>query len=155
MPDITRVCGGCNACCKPFAIPDIGKFTATWCAHCIRGTGCSIYESRPQACRLFQCSWLKGTGEESDRPDRCGFIMNQTAVEVFGRTIEILEMLEIEAGSLQSQRARQIIDHVARGPYVVILRRQVSDTEFQPEVVCRRGFMNDAERADMLRQLQQ
>jgi len=155
MTDIPRACGGCNACCKPFAIPEIGKLTATWCTHCVRGVGCAIYETRPGACRMFACAWLKGVGEGGDRPDRVGFIMNQTGVQVFDRTIEILELLEIDPGSLESPRAKQIVDHVARGPYVVIQRRQVSETEFQPEVVCGRGFLNDAERAEMHRQLQQ
>ena len=29
-----------------------------WCRHCAPSSGCGIYETRPQACRSFECSWL-------------------------------------------------------------------------------------------------
>ena len=153
MQEITRRCGGCNACCKPFAIPDINKHTATWCTHCDRGVGCRIYETRPEACRAFTCAWLTGTGDESDRPDRTGFIMGLFGRKVGERSFEILELLEIESGALETARAKQIVDHVARGGYVVVLRRQVSDTEYQPETVCRHGLLTPDEHAALVRAL--
>ena len=37
------------------------------------GTGCTIYESRPQVCRPFECLWLQQEQIPDDlRPDRCG-----------------------------------------------------------------------------------
>jgi hypothetical protein len=29
-----------------------------WCQHCVKGSGCGIYESRPNECRTFNCQWL-------------------------------------------------------------------------------------------------
>ena len=64
-----RHCGGCTACCRPFAIAAIEKPPNTWCRHCTVGTGCKIYATRPNACRGFACAWLYGAGTETDRPD--------------------------------------------------------------------------------------
>ncbi|MEM6913808.1 MAG: hypothetical protein AAF511_07505, partial [Pseudomonadota bacterium] len=34
----------------------------TWCANCIVGTGCNVYEGRPSPCREFYCQYLKDAG---------------------------------------------------------------------------------------------
>src|SRR5262245_7587478 len=53
-----RSCGGCTLCCKVLGVPALEKPRGTWCSHCERGTGCRIYETRPDACRTFLCGWL-------------------------------------------------------------------------------------------------
>jgi hypothetical protein len=55
-----RACGDCSLCCKLLRIASLGKPVATWCSHCKAGKGCEIYDSRPQDCRDFNCSWLTG-----------------------------------------------------------------------------------------------
>jgi hypothetical protein len=37
---------------------------------------CSIYETRPEACRAYSCAWLHGLGAEQDRPDKCGILID-------------------------------------------------------------------------------
>ncbi len=56
--DSGRSCGACSMCCKLLPIAELGKSHDQWCAHCRPGSGCTIYESRPKACRSFVCSWL-------------------------------------------------------------------------------------------------
>ena len=29
-----------------------------WCPHCLKQGGCSIYDTRPEVCRTFNCEWL-------------------------------------------------------------------------------------------------
>ncbi len=53
-----RSCEGCTMCCKIFGIPELAKPKHEWCAHCAIGSGCKIYETRPQSCRDFVCGWL-------------------------------------------------------------------------------------------------
>ena len=53
-----RACGSCSLCCKLLRIGSLEKPNGTWCSHCKPGKGCLIYESRPQECRDFHCSWL-------------------------------------------------------------------------------------------------
>ena len=62
---MSRECGDCSECCRyelpdshacPFLVPD--------------GKGCGVYERRPPRCHDFLCSWVRGAGDESLRPDR-------------------------------------------------------------------------------------
>jgi hypothetical protein len=52
-------CNGCTACCKVLKIRELEKPAHTWCEHCNIGVGCGIYDSRPEACRVYECLWLK------------------------------------------------------------------------------------------------
>jgi uncharacterized cysteine cluster protein YcgN (CxxCxxCC family) len=55
----SRACGACSLCCKLLPIAELDKPHDRWCAHCRPGAGgCTIYETRPQACRTFNCLWL-------------------------------------------------------------------------------------------------
>jgi hypothetical protein len=71
-----KACGGCTLCCKVMRIDELAKPTGTWCTHCKPGTGCRIYESRPQVCRSFMCLWLLSPelGPEW-RPDRSKLVL--------------------------------------------------------------------------------
>jgi hypothetical protein len=71
-----RACGTCTLCCKVIAVTDFGKLPGVWCAHCIRGKGCGIYETRPADCRTFFCEWMleKGLGPEW-KPERAKFAL--------------------------------------------------------------------------------
>ena len=48
-------------CCKVYRIPDLNKPEGKWCQHCAIGSGCNIYEDRPQQCRDFVCLWMQDT----------------------------------------------------------------------------------------------
>lgn len=77
--DPERPCGGCTACCKVAAVPEIGKPAGKWCEHCAIGSGCKIYAKRPQACRDFYCLWkVMPDFPEELRPDRCGVVWQMT-----------------------------------------------------------------------------
>jgi hypothetical protein len=58
-PANERACGSCTMCCKVYHIPDLNKPEGKWCAHCAIGSGCRIYESRPEQCRSFVCLWMQ------------------------------------------------------------------------------------------------
>jgi hypothetical protein len=53
-----RVCGACSLCCKLVAFFEINKPMGQWCPHCTKSNGCSIYDTRPNECRSFNCGWL-------------------------------------------------------------------------------------------------
>jgi hypothetical protein len=55
----TAGCDGCTVCCKIMGVHELGKPVDTRCAHCAAGVGCTIYETRPQSCRTFDCVWLQ------------------------------------------------------------------------------------------------
>lgn len=71
-----RVCGECGLCCKVVAFPELEKPRGVWCRHYAKGAGCTIHETRPDACRKFFCSWLSHIEFDDEwRPDRAGFFM--------------------------------------------------------------------------------
>ena len=72
-----RECGACNACCRLYEIPALGKPNNVLCDHW-QG-GCAIYETRPDACRAFFYVWRQNaTLDDSWRPDRAGVVIRAT-----------------------------------------------------------------------------
>lgn len=71
-----RACGDCSACCLTHEIPEIKKPAGKPCPHYAPGSGCKIYDRRPQSCSEFRCDWLKGGIIESCRPDRNGVVFD-------------------------------------------------------------------------------
>ena len=56
-------------CCRLPDIPELNKPIDTWCRHADRdgsGTGCKIYDYRPDVCRSFDCAWRQGLGDDHD-----------------------------------------------------------------------------------------
>ena len=86
-----NLCGECNACCS---IPTLeseemewrntikvrNELCDQWCG------GCKIYEQRPQACRNFECLWLRIKKSREDysearRPNEIGFMVSTTTTK--------------------------------------------------------------------------
>jgi hypothetical protein len=64
-----------------------------WCPHVTPGHHrCALYRdpARPSVCRGFQCAWLRGIGEDADRPDKIGAMLsvNRTPGGVVGFVME-------------------------------------------------------------------
>ena len=62
-------------CCKVLKISELEKPGNVWCRHCSIGVGCTIYETRPEPCRVYECLWLKSQRLEKPialelRPDK-------------------------------------------------------------------------------------
>jgi len=53
-------CGSCTLCCTLLEVSEIGKARLAPCPKLRQGVpGCSVYNSRPGACRGFACLWLE------------------------------------------------------------------------------------------------
>lgn len=65
-------CGECSECCRHLIVdsPELTKVAGHLCGACVEAKGCSIYQSRPQVCRSFVCSWQKLPLSSEWRPDR-------------------------------------------------------------------------------------
>lgn len=127
MPDITvtsgRDCGGCTACCKTPDIddPQLKKPLGEWCAHCSVGTGCTIYEKRPAACRDFKCQWLIGMCAEDERPDKVGVILDFVP-EGKGAEWNTVQFFEVDEGSLTSDFVKKWKDLALKSDFLVLFR---------------------------------
>ena len=65
-----RGCGECTLCCYITLVPEIGKKRYVQCPQC-SGDKCSIYSTRPDACRKYSCRWASEEWEESLWPNKC------------------------------------------------------------------------------------
>lgn len=71
-----KSCGGCTLCCKIMGIGALEKPRGTWCPHCVQNRGCTIYETRPDECRGFECDYLRSTAlGPAWRPDKARFVL--------------------------------------------------------------------------------
>jgi len=71
-----RSCGTCTMCCKVYAIRELNKPAGQWCVHAQRGSGCTIYDKRPDTCRLFHCMWLvDATLGPEWKPEKAHFVV--------------------------------------------------------------------------------
>ncbi len=71
-----RACGDCVACCQVLNIAeaDMVKPADQMCMHCT-GTGCGVYDARPQVCREWDCVWRRiDSMPPETRPDRLGVL---------------------------------------------------------------------------------
>ncbi len=84
-------CDGCTMCCKVLAVQaDDGtefKSYGSWCQHCDKPNGCLVYETRPKACRTFECVWLQSQASENPmgpdlRPDRTHVVLTGSPVSL-------------------------------------------------------------------------
>ena len=68
-----KSCGSCNMCCQILDIVELKKDAGILCENCVGGSGCQIYQSRPQVCRDFECEWLteRSIGPQL-KPDKVG-----------------------------------------------------------------------------------
>ena len=74
-----RNCGKCNACCRYYDVAELKKPAGQLCQHWKKSSGCTIYETRPAACRDFYCVWLQNASmDDGWRPDLSGFILRET-----------------------------------------------------------------------------
>ena len=78
-------CQDCTGCCIVFEVKDVGKAFGEPCRHLgktLFGTGCTIYNDRPDACKHYVCLWLDSqrrievpTLPENLRPDVCKVVL--------------------------------------------------------------------------------
>lgn len=84
-------CGECSACCSVHTLKshemewrDTDKIRHELCDQWCEG--CKIYDKRPQACRNYECLWLKLKKNiedytEARRPNEIGFVVSPTTTE--------------------------------------------------------------------------
>jgi hypothetical protein len=68
-------------CCRvlPIESATFKKPRCTLCQQCTEGSGCGIYDTRPEICRGYRCGWLGHDWlPDSFRPDQCGVIVDGT-----------------------------------------------------------------------------
>jgi hypothetical protein len=110
---VGRVCGGCTACCKlpPIPGPPLHKPAGVRCRHARTGKGCSIYSTRPMACRTWACRWLADKETAGmPRPDRAHYVIDISD--------DFIEMVHSETGERSRMGVVQVwVDPAYREAY--------------------------------------
>ena len=70
-----RSCGDCTLCCTVTHVPELAKPVGTTCSNC--AIGCTIYNTRPQSCRTFNCAWLQGDMSEDMKPNKSHIVIEK------------------------------------------------------------------------------
>jgi hypothetical protein len=121
-----RPCDECTACCTVMAVEEISKPLGEPCQHLCNG--CSIYESRPQPCREFNCCWRYGLGNDSERPDKSGIVFDVTR---HNQNIpQALIAREVWPGAFEQSQA--FLDRLASNGHLIILVRGGRRTAIGP-----------------------
>ncbi|MCR4278156.1 MAG: hypothetical protein NUV85_04075 [Candidatus Berkelbacteria bacterium] len=123
MTDLARTCGSCTACCKTHEVVELHKRAGKWCQFRVKEHGCRIYEKRPRGCVEFKCQWLKGHGEESDRPDRTGIVIDFLPLKSIGK---MMVLYEGTIGAFGSEYGKALAAHYVSLGYPVLQKYQSS-----------------------------
>jgi len=76
---LPRPCDQCSLCCKVLGVSELQKVANQWCSYFAPGKRCTIYPTRPNECRQFQCGWSKSLEFDlSWRPDRAHFVIDDS-----------------------------------------------------------------------------
>lgn len=151
--DVGRACGECNACCKFFAVPEVGKNHQGWCHHCELGKGCRIYATRPPACQLFACTWLNGLGDESFRPDRLGVMIDVKDIKLGDRAVGELHFWEMRRGALEQKVIREMAEANKDQGFIVVFHRILTENTYDSDVSMRRALFSPQE-VEMYRRIE-
>lgn len=56
-----RTCDNCSLCCKLVGVDRFKKKMGEWCTYANTKKGrCTIYDTRPDECKKYNCAWLDG-----------------------------------------------------------------------------------------------
>jgi hypothetical protein len=89
QPAPGKSCGDCTMCCKVYPVPVMNKPRGVWCKECTPGKGCGIWQTRPQFCRDFHCTYiLDGRLGPEWKPNVCKFVMNWAAKGLLHITVD-------------------------------------------------------------------
>jgi len=109
-----RSCGPCSACCLVLEVHAISLLAWNRCPDQCVG-GCGVYETRPEGCRSYRCSWLNGELAEDERPDLAGVIVDEGLSAVFkpmwGDSARCVR--EVWQGASDAPMASSLIDRIA------------------------------------------
>lgn len=75
-------CGECTECCTVLSVKELDKPAYKKCSKCFNE--CTIYASRPQSCKRFNCTWLLSGWKKEYRPDRLKMVFCTTSKGMVG-----------------------------------------------------------------------
>lgn len=89
-----RECGDCHACCEGFLNSDAygNKFGNGSSCKFLCSKVCTIYETRPQVCRNYQCAWSQGILPKWLKPNKVGVLISVETNPDNSQYLRVIEM---------------------------------------------------------------
>lgn len=89
-----RPCGDCHACCEGFlnAIAYGNKFGQGKPCKFLCNKQCTIYETRPEVCRKYECAWSQGIIPEWLKPNKVGVLISVETNPDKSQYLRVIEM---------------------------------------------------------------
>jgi hypothetical protein len=107
-----RKCGECEVCCEIAEVKEGDFFKPAFqkCKH--QCNGCAIFGKleRPGICNSYQCSWLRGFGNEEDRPDKNGIMMSINRIN----GMNFITIIELKLNSVLTTGKNIILDIMSK-----------------------------------------
>jgi hypothetical protein len=125
-----RICGTCakgcvTPCCTLMGIPEINKPAGERCPKMLDDGTCSVYDTRPEACRAWECLWLRADDiiRNMDRPDRSGVILDVTDPPKDDDAIpQALTAREVRPDAFKEIAATRLLAKFQRRGLVILVR---------------------------------
>jgi len=77
-------CDGCTLCCNLIAVPWMDSSPGKWCKECIPGKGCNIWQTCPDKCKEYECSYRQVEKCSTDlRPDKIKILFEKVSDDIF------------------------------------------------------------------------
>ncbi len=109
-----RNCGTCSACCRWPSVAEIDKPAREPCRFLEKQAHhCTRYDTRPEACSAYHCTWIRGHGSSinnRDRPDSCGVLIDRRSTQ-FG---VVLVAKSLTPGAAMSPKGQKAIERTTR-----------------------------------------
>jgi hypothetical protein len=106
-------CGTCTTCCTICEIPELNKPAGQLCKH--YSNGCTIYDTRPEACKNFHCLYVLQNIPEHYRPDNLGVMFEKRPGYGFWVGVETVK------GALHSKNTLNVVKALERDNSVCAL----------------------------------
>lgn len=117
--DNERSCGSCTVCCKVPGIDDkdLQKPVGLWCQYCDNKSAkpCTIYDTRPDTCKNFECLWLSDKQKalnDDMRPDRSRMMLTSVIDDVGVMPAGSIMAWEVVPGAFDSPRNKKVIERL-------------------------------------------
>jgi hypothetical protein len=119
-----RECGECTVCCY---VASIDGLTDSYTPCKYQAAGCTIFglPERPAVCSSFQCSWLRGFGDDTDRPDLIDalFTINETVPGKFAAFVG-----ELSRNAISTTARQTVVQFARQHPLPLIVSEHGKDT---------------------------
>jgi len=131
-----RRCGDCTLCCQAIAVYELGKPTGVPCRH-VAECGCSIYPCHPAECQDFDCLWLQGWFDTTDRPDTLGV--------VFFMDCGLVCVTESSPGASENPRVQEIVTEILEAGISVVVRNATGVKKTHPDGTIERALVDESD----------